>query len=322
MRPGFWFALASALGAAAASRLYRRYRRDMRTISDNLGAASQIACTARGPIEYERHGIGRPVLVVHGAGGGFDQGLAVGHWILDEGYSIIAPSRFGYLGTPVPEDGSPAAQAEAHAGLLDALDIRKAVVIGVSAGAPSAIEMAIRHPDRVAALILLVPRAYSTESGLSQAPLESKHVLAAVQNGSDFAFWCAIRVARASVVRFLGVRPEVETAASPEERARVTEIMRTILPVSRRIAGVCNDGAAVIGPWPLERIKAPTLVISAADDLFGTLGCARFTAARIPGAELMELETGGHLMVGRTGQVRARVAAFLQRIERVPAKAA
>ncbi len=56
-------------------------------------------------------------------------------------------SRFGYLRTPMPADASAAAQTDAHMCLLDALGIRQAAIMGGSAGAPSALQMAIRHPD-------------------------------------------------------------------------------------------------------------------------------------------------------------------------------
>jgi len=73
-----------------------------------------MVATARGPIEYAVQGHGIPVLAVHGAGGGYDQGLLVAGNAFGEGYQVIAPSRFGYLRTPVPPDVSPAAQADAH----------------------------------------------------------------------------------------------------------------------------------------------------------------------------------------------------------------
>ncbi|TIT59554.1 MAG: alpha/beta hydrolase, partial [Mesorhizobium sp.] len=106
-------------------------------------------------------GVGTPLLSIHGAGGGFDQGLANAANFVGEGFRIIAPSRFGYLRTPVPQDTSPAAQADAHAALLSKLNVPKAVVVGVSAGARSAVELVLRHPDKVTALILIVPGLYS-----------------------------------------------------------------------------------------------------------------------------------------------------------------
>jgi pimeloyl-ACP methyl ester carboxylesterase len=95
--------------------------------------------------------------------------------------------------------------------------------------------------------------------------------------------------------------------------------MRNILPLSDRVAGIAVDSSAKIAPWPLEMIKAPTLVISAKDDLFGTLPGARFTAAHIPGAELEVLESGGHLMLGQRNRVNAIIGSFLKRRLRLAA---
>ena len=311
-------AAASALGAAM---LYRRYRAEMTDIAESLSVAGRSADTPVGTIEYARHGDGEPVLVIHGAGGGFDQGLALGEELFGDGFQVIAPSRFGYLGTPLASKPSSPAQADAHAALLDVLDVERAIVVGVSAGAPSAIELALRHPGRVAALILIVPRAYSPSGPEIRAPIESEALLRAVMSGIDFPFWVATRAARASVVRFLGVPPELEAEAAPAERARVSGIIRRILPLSRRIAGLRNEMATEIRPWPLARITAPTLVVSSTDDLYHTLPAARFTAENIPGAELVTLKSGGHLLVGRSEEVREAIAAFLRR-RRAPAREA
>ena len=317
MRPTALIGAISALGSAvAASFFYGAYRSDMKKIAARLSAGSLRAETIAGPIEYGREGSGPPIFLIHGAGGGFDQGLAIGREMFGRGFDLIAPSRFGYLATHVPDIASPAAQADAHAALLESLDIPQAVIVGASAGAPSAIEMALRHPSRVAALILAVPRAWAPGIELSAVPLESARVLRAVESGGDFAYWSAMHLARSSVVHFLGVPAKLDSKASPTERARISEIMRNVLPVSRRVNGIANDGATQIARWPLERVKAPALVISAEDDLYGTLPCARYTAAQIPGAELIVLASGGHLMLGRIEEVRERVARFLERVNR------
>ena len=116
--------------------------------------------------------IGAPLLVVHGAGGGFDQGLEFAGSLPRRGFRVIAMSRFGYLRTPLPDDASPIAQADAHACLLDALGIERTAIMGGSAGAPSAMQFAIRHPDRCNALVLLVVtfrRAQSAQSADASA---------------------------------------------------------------------------------------------------------------------------------------------------------
>lgn len=304
-----------AAAASAASLLaYAAFRRDISARRAAIARDRRVAETTAGPIEYAETGEGAPTLVVHGAGGGFDQGLLIAE-DLGTDHRVIAPSRFGYLGTPAPADFSPAAQADAHAALLGHLGITRAIVVAASAGAPSAIELALRHPECVSALILLVPRTYhpSQSVGVDQS-VPSQTVLRLIEASADFLFWIAVRTSRASVVRFFGVPPEVEAKASGPERERVSRLMKSTLPLSGRVRGIELDGLTEMTPLPLECISVPTLVISAADDLYGTLPGARLTAEGIPGAELHILPSGGHLMVGRTAVVRGLVAEFLERL--------
>lgn len=179
--------------------------------------------------------------------------------------------------------------------------------------------MALRHPERVSALILVVPRLYAPGAEVA-APHSRQNdaVMRMIESGADFAYWLATKLARRSLLRFLGVPPEVDRAADAQERERLNWIMRNVLPLSRRVQGILNDGAADIAAWPLERIEAPTLVVSAEDDLFGTLPAARFTAENIAGAELMVVPDGGHLLTGHGEDIRARIAAFLRRSTEAP----
>ena len=87
--------------------MYASYRHDIRQAQARLDSGSSMADTACGPIEYEAAGNGPPVLVVHGAGGGFDQGMAFGEALQAHGFRVIAMSRFGYLRSPVPEGATP-----------------------------------------------------------------------------------------------------------------------------------------------------------------------------------------------------------------------
>lgn len=308
----------AAAASAAGLITYNRYRKEIRAMRDEVDRGSTIAETAAGEIEYAEAGEGEPMLVIHGAGGGYDQGLLIAS-DFGKGFRTIAPSRFGYLKTPVPSDFSPAAQADAHAALLDFLDVKQAIIVGVSAGAPSAIELALRHPERVSALILLVPRTYHpTQLIGADASVPSQAVMRLIETSADFLFWVAMRVSRGSVVRFFGVPPEVEARAPQEDRSRVTKVMNSVLPLSRRVRGIELDGLTILSPWPLERIKVPTLIISAQDDLYKTLPGARFTAERIPRAVLHVLQDGGHLMVGKTQQVRKLVREFVRQRPSTP----
>jgi pimeloyl-ACP methyl ester carboxylesterase len=62
---------------------------------------------------------------------------------------------------------------------------------------------------------------------------------------------------------------------------------------------------------PLEKISAPTLIITARDDGFNTLPAATFAARRIPNATLITYDTGGHLLVGHGDAVRSAIGDFV-----------
>ena len=285
-------------------------------------AGSTIAETRCGPIEYGSAGQGPVVLAVHGAGGGWDQGLDLARWLAPRGYRVVAPSRFGYLRTPVPPDTSAAsaeAQADAHACLLDSLGIARAAVIGVSAGGPSALQFAIRHPDRCAALILMVPAAYAPRPGGAPSVKSPSGVPALFDTAlrSDFLFWILTRPLRRTAIHtILGTPTDVVARASDSEKARVDLMLRHILPVTPRRRGLVNDAAVVssIRRYDLEAISAPTLVVSAEDCGYGTWEPARYTAAHIRGARFLGYPTGGHLLVGHEQEIEAEISVFLQRV--------
>jgi len=263
-------------------------------------------------MEYAERGVGVPILSIHGAGGGYDQGMDNALDLVGEHFRIIAPSRFGYLGAPIPVDTSSAAQADAFAALLRTLKIRRTIVVGVSAGARSAIEFALRHPDSVSALILIVPGTYAPTSPVSiQAGRGNELVFWLVNAGADFVWWAMDKCAPSRLVRFVGVRPEIVAASSEAEQQRVMRIIGNIEPLSRRFHGANIDSYHDDQRPLLEKITAPTLIISAQDDLFNTLPAAEFAARTIPNAKLIVYPTGGHLLIGRGTEVRNAISRFL-----------
>jgi pimeloyl-ACP methyl ester carboxylesterase len=301
--------------------VFANYQHDIRQARERILVGSQIVETPCGSIEYAVAGDGPPVLVVHGAGGGFDQGLDLSKALVQNGFRVIAMSRFGYLRTPLPADASPAAQADAHACLLDALNIRRAAVVGFSAGAPSSMQFALRYPERATALVLLVPAAYPAhleQRSDGAMPRETSAVtkfLFDTALKSDFVFWAVPRLApQAMYGALLATPPEVVESASADERARVAETLDHLLPFSQRRLGVLND-AANENPLPryeLERIEAPTLILSVADDLYGTYDGARYSAEHIPRARFIGYRSGGHTLVGHLKEASLEIASFLQ----------
>ena len=305
-----------ALVALAVAWTAWRFDREITSARARAAEGGVLMQTRCGPIEYQEAGAGVPLLAVHGSGGGHDQGMAFAARLANKGIRVIAMSRFGYLRTPMPADASAAAQADAHVCLLDALGIGRAAVMGGSAGAPSALQMAIRHPDRVSALILLVPLAYKPPSQADSAPPMPAWVEAAMMRliGSDFLFWVAIHVARDQVIGLvLATPPELLTTASTQERARVNAMLDSILPVSIRAEGLRSDsrvGKHLVRS-PLESIHMPTLIISARDDRYGTYATAKYTASRIPRAKFVGFDQGGHTWVGHDDEVMAEIVKLL-----------
>ena len=319
MRAQKWPAvlIALALAAVSATLLVKwRFDDDMQRARAHAAQGSVLLATRCGPIEYQESGAGVPLLAVHGSGGGHDQGMAFAAGLASYGIRVIAMSRFGYLRTPMPADASAAAQADAHVCLLDALGIAKAAVMGGSAGAPSALQMAIRHPDRVSALVLLVPLTYKPPTQADSAPPMPPWVEATMMRliGSDFLFWTALHLARDQVIKVvLATPPELLAHASPQERARVDAMLDNILPVSLRAEGLRSDTAVGkhLSPSPLESIRLPTLVISARDDRYGTFASAQYTASHISGARFIGFDEGGHAWVGHDDEVRAAIVELL-----------
>src|SRR6516225_5353326 len=97
------------------------------------------------------------------------------------------------------------------------------------------------------------------------------------------------------------------------EQAGALQAVAHLLPISERAKGMQNDLAIVsaLPRYDLERIRIPTLLISAEDDLYGTFRNARYTAEHIPGARFVGYPTGGHLLLGHWKEACAQVVAFL-----------
>lgn len=303
---------AAIVAVVVAAHIYSNYLHDLGQAQERISSGSKVVETPCGPIEYAVAGPddGPPVLVVHGIGGGFDQGLMIGRPLAARGFRTIAPSRFGYLGTPFPEPQkvSLSAQADAHACLLDALNINKAAVFGVSAGAPSSLKFAQKHPDRCTSLILSVP-------GLDEANFQLPFGLVALDILGvfryNFLYWAAIKLARPVMIRMaFGTPPGLYYKASDSEKALMDEILYQMLPVSARSEGMKETCFEPIND--MEQIKVPTLTISHKDDLFGTYKIARAIADRIPGARFVGYPDGGHMSIGYSDQVYSEIVDFLK----------
>ncbi len=284
----------------------------LRTAGARIAALKQNALrTPDGVVRFIDIGTGAPVLLVHGIFGGADAALRQLAPLVPDGYRTIAPSRFGYLGSALPTGASPARQADAFAALLDRLDIGKTAVVAASAGSTSALQLAIRHPERVSSLVLVSPNGPGCQHDRPPMP----RALATALWGSERLMWLARRRFTARVLRMMGV-PE-DTRLSEADRDRVDAELDGIFPVTERVQGALFD-AFVSNPdinhgYEFGRVTAPTLVVHARDDALAPCWGAIALAQSIPGARLHVLEDGGgHLMLGEHPEVAAEIGALLR----------
>ena len=305
--------------AAAGIEIESRYRHDIEAARERVASPMPHLATSLGTLEYATRGEGPPVLGIHGSGGGYDQGLEMLGPVVERGYRLVAPSRFGYLGSDMPEQPTLAKQADALAELLDALEIDRAVIMGGSAGALSAAELAARHPERCRALVLIVPAAYAPTRRPNTAAGEGPLFAFALRSvlGSDFVFWSLLELAPGPMTKMvIATDPALVKAASPSEQARVHAILEHILPVSRRTQGLLFDMATAGDPPPqaLEAITCPVLTLSLSDDYFGTAAPAEYIAANVRDGRAVIYEQGGHVWVGHQDEVWRTIADFLVRV--------
>lgn len=307
-----WLA-AAALAAIAAAGVAMAFTADVRQARDRLAGRSKLLPTAHGPLEYADAGSGPPLLMIHGTGGGFDQGLLFSEKILADGIRVISPSRFGYLRSSFPADHSAEAQADAFVELLDRQKLDKVAVAGGSAGAISAVQFALRHPDRTAALVLIVPAAnVEGHDPVEMSPAQEWIVRRLVT--SDFLYWAARELAPRQLIGFLlATDPALLRQVSPDERLRAYRILDQLLPISARWRGMLSDAELAGHPARVDfrALRVPVLIVSAEDDRFGTAATSRAIARQVPGARLILFSSGGHIFLGHDAEAARAVAEFV-----------
>jgi pimeloyl-ACP methyl ester carboxylesterase len=286
------------------------YREDMRRAWDRINTfPTQRLQTRFGTIEYVDQGEGRPLLVSHGVLGSHVD-TDHGWWatLPGPGFRVIGPSRFGYFGSTLPAGATPADQADAYALLLDHVGVDRAVVIAYSAGSGSVLEFARRHPERVIGLILACCRlggGITTPNAF--APLFR------LAYGADRAFWIFRRIMPNAYARMMG-KPKGYRPSTREAEA----IADMLFPLKPRREGAVFDGFVsnlAADRFPLEEIAVPTLIINARDDTsFAPYRFAVKAAARIPGAKLVSIESGGHWFLGHDVEVREAIQAFVREL--------
>ena len=273
-------------------------------IEECLTHPAQIVETAAGPMEYGERGQGPPMLCVHGGPGGCDQGLGLGEFFRVNGFKTIAPSRPGYLGTPIDTGRTPEEQADALAALLDALKIEKCPAIGASAGGPSTYLLAARHPDRVSCLLEVDSVCLSYKPDVT--PLEEKLFIS--KAGLWLVGFFMHHFPESMVKSFLKAestldRHEIAARAKEilQDEAKFALLKLLMATMSERVLerqdGLHNDleQFAAITQLDLAPITCPTLIIHGSADKDVPPRHGEYAKATIAGADFYGIDGGSHV---------------------------
>jgi 2-hydroxy-6-oxonona-2,4-dienedioate hydrolase len=284
------------------------YRAAMRQAAERVSRLpSRVLQLPWADIEYVDEGSGPPVLISHGIYGGHDTAADMTDLVLGDGFRTVGPSRFGYFGSTLPVEATPDTQADAYVSLLDHLGIDQVIAVGYSAGAPSMIALALRHPDRVRGLIL----AAGYLPGPGTIPEAVKPLLKRAL-GAQRLWWLLRRIAPGALARIIGVPHRFH--ASTEEQQVVDRVIEHLFPISAKKQGAVFDtlvSEPASNAYLLENITVPTLLLHAPDDPLADYRRAMDAAGRIPGAQLVTIPRGGHLFLGSTAAVHAATATFV-----------
>lgn len=251
---------------------------------NHLAAGSKLIDTRLGPIEYSLSGSGPVILVLHGSPGGYDMGQAFAKLFGRPQFSYLAISRPGYLRTPLEAAPSPEEQADLYAALLEMLNIDQVSVLGISGGGPSAIQFALRHPERCNSLVMIsgVTQHYSEqEIWQSYSPLKRifRQIYSKIVAFDPFIYF---------VLPFAGLQPAGAAAA---------DLVRTALLYNQRKHGYDNDMKQFerITRYPLQNINVPTFIVHGTSDDEVLFADAELLASQAPQAQLLVIPNGSHM---------------------------
>lgn len=256
---------------------------------------AKTANLSYGNMTYVDRGEGEIILSVHGIFGGYDQAYDTCKNFSSD-YRIIAPSRFGYLGSDILGNGTPAEQASAYVELLDKLRIDKVYLLATSAGGSIAIRFALDYPERTKGLIL-----YCSAMPYAEEPKKYS------EYAGPPAFLC-------NDYAMFFISPLFEPIMGME-----SSTIYSMLPVEDRKEGVILD-ASVTNPdmarnfddYEIESLQVPSLILHAKDDKLANYEDTLNALGRFPNCKFISFETGGHMMVGHSKEIEKAVSEFVK----------
>lgn len=290
-----------------------------------IAVRGAILETSRGPVEYSVQwpaaglegkanaiSLGVPaVLLVHGTPGGNAQVVPLAKRLASAGFAAITFSRPGYFGTPLATGPTFENQADLAVDLLRSFGFHDVAVVAISGGGAVALQIALRHPERVRALAMIAAVTFEPADVASTAPR-----LPGWRN--DLRARLAVLWPRLAL-RFCGVTEPAERrrlAGDSRLQLRLRVLFASLAFSPLTNAGYLNDyvqaGLENPADYPLLRIRAPTLGIYGEDDVIVPPAHGQRLVREIPGGRLQLLPGGHAFFILHEEPVLARLVPFLE----------
>ena len=260
-------------------------------------------------IRYVRTGIGPHVVLIHGFGS------SIWTWKdvipdLARDHDVVALDLPGFGASDQPRDLSFASLPRSVLGVMDALGIPRATLVGNSLGGATSVDVAVHHPERVLSLVLVDSAGYNLAAG-------------------DRPFFVRLAGSRAGPLlerlplrRFLVRRalaqvfhdPALVTAERVEEY--LAPIARPGALAALRSLNASGDGVAALFAARVGDVAVPTLIVWGSDDRWIPLEQGRRFEAAIRGSRLLVIPECGHMpQEERPAELLAAVRRFLAAAE-------
>jgi 3-oxoadipate enol-lactonase len=241
--------------------------------------------TPNAELHFERAGSGEPLLMIQGMSGTHVSWGEPFLAPLRESFDVIAFDNRGIgLSAPIDAPFTIVEMAEDAAGMLDALGVESAHVVGISMGGMIAQDLALAHPDRLRSLTLGC--TYCGGPGSQLMPQANVEILAAGMMSGDRekAIRASYEVNLSSAFR----ADESRYAAFHEMATSVPAAKKTIELQAQAIFG--HDTSARLG-----EISTPTLIVHGTEDGVLPYPNGELIAALMPAARIETLEEVGHM---------------------------
>ena len=229
------------------------------------------------------------VLLIHGFGAWSFTWRAQRRALLAAGYRVITSDQIGYGASarPAAPVYTTRTQAELIVGVLDALHVAQAALVGHSFGGRVAMQIALIAPERVRALVAISPEAFATErppiAKLVNVPLL----------GYALAFYSTAPALTRAGLKYVTKAHGWLTDEAVRGYAAPTAVRGSALAQVWQ-ARAPKDGALPV-PANLAGVRQPALVIWGAGDPVFPADDARRLVGLLPDAELLLVEGAGHL---------------------------